>query len=69
MITIHAQFAGGTLSKLVHATGTGFSAAPLPDAADVTVMDGVSTNLTVISIFLAPTSGSIFNDEAATRAS
>ena len=54
MITSHAQFAGGKLSKLVHATGTGFAATPLPDVAEATVMEGVSTNLTVISIFLDP---------------
>jgi hypothetical protein len=54
MITSHAQFAGGMLSKLVHATGTDFAAVPLPNVADATVMDGVSTSLTVTSIFLAP---------------
>jgi hypothetical protein len=66
---IHAQFADAMLSKLVHATGTDFTAAAVPDVADVTVMDGVSTSLTVTSIFLAPACGSIFSDEVATRAS
>lgn len=57
------------LSKLDHATGTGFVTPSSPEVAEATVMDGVSTSLAVTSIFFVLDKGSIFSVDVATRAS